>query len=408
MLKSLLSSSAYSVAAAVVSYTIIIYLARIYSVETFSYYLYVMAWGLIIVQFIDFASEQCLVHFARKNSKTIENAWYTLALFKCLILTTFITILFFIKNFIFVDIPYECLLLVIPVIYMGPIYEYYGKNVLYAQFLLLEKIIFLSFIIIITILRLDIIFVIFSYFLVSIFSLALQRYGFPRNKIDKNDNLISDIKLYTMSYLPVYLILLSQLFYGNISRLIIEAKIGVIAFASITLALQIVNAISMVQSQVDRHMRPVVIQAVSAGAQVDLGMIAKQYLLYYLMPIAIGCVSMSVFSANIITVLFGPKWIEAGNALSLASPLIFTIACMRFIDILVVPLNAARVNLVVNVVSSAMLFVLLWLNPNDGLGSYVLLIVLCQATHVAFMSAYVYVQAKRQMALVAVTSRAPD
>lgn len=400
MLKSLLNSSAYSVGAAAFSYALMIFLARSHSEAAFSHYLYIMAWGLLIAQAIDVASEQCLVHFAQNNSRTITSVWRTLAVFKLIILSAVILTVFFIRQVINFEIPYEAFLLVVPAIYMGPIYEYHGHNVFYAKLLLVEKILLFSSAVIITLFNLTITLIIFSYFIISIGSLCVQRYNFGGSSFRKSDNFLFDIKLYTASYFPVYLVLISQLVYGNLSRLIIDAKIGAIAFASITLALQIVNAISMVQSQVDRHIRPLVIQAIRAHDRYDLGIIAKRYSLYYLTPIAVGCVLISIFAADIMIILFGPKWTEAGQALSFASPLIFTIACMRFIDILVVPLNAARMNLLVNVASGALLFGLLWFNSNERLESYVILIVLCQATHVAFMSTYVYARAKREMTVV--------
>lgn len=407
MLKSLLNSSAYSVGAAAFSYALIIFLARSHSDAAFSHYLYVMAWGLLIVQAIDVASEQCLVHFARNNSRLITSAWQTIIVFKLTVLSFATAILLILSHLLNFDVPYEALLLIVPAAYMGPVYEYYDKNVFYAQLLLVEKVCLLISSVLITYFEFSIMLIIVSYFVISIASLMIQLCNFRDSIFQKSENIIFDIRLYTTSYLPVYLVLASQLVYGNISRIIIDAKIGAIAFASITLALQIVNAISMVQSQVDRHIRPLVIEAIRAHVRNDLWAIAKQYLLYYLIPIALGCVLMSIFAVDIISILFGPSWTEAGAALRYASPLVFTIACMRFIDILVVPLHAARMNLFVNVTSGALLFGLLWFNPSSSLESYVLLIVFCQAAHVAFMSTYVYARVKRAMAIVAATDNAP-
>jgi O-antigen/teichoic acid export membrane protein len=204
---------------------------------------------------------------------------------------------------------------------------------------------------------------------------------------------------YFFSYYPVFLIILSQLVYGNFSRLIINNKAGVIAFAAITLAFQIVNLISIFQSQIDRHIRPMVIDAVHAGDWPALKALTKSYIVFYLVPIMLGCIILGVFSVQIMGILFGPKWSEAGHALSYASPLILTIACMRFLDILVIPLHAAKMNLLVNIIAGGALFSLLWLNRNTTLVSYVVLIVLCQTAHVAFMTTYVYARLKRDIML---------
>lgn len=397
----------FSGLASVLSYLLIIYIVRIYAKEDVSYYLYVVAWGLLLTLILDLAGEQSLVHYSKSKKIDIFILWKKISIYKFIILSISLSLSFLLEIYGGYDIPQLVVFMMVPAFYMAPVFEYNGINTKYAKILFIEKFAFFLLVIALSSLTKDIIIVFYAYFIVSFLAITAQLFAIMPFIEKKNSNAKLDIFEYTHIYLPVYLIIISQLVYGNISRLIVEAKLGAIAFAAITLALQVVNAISIVQSQVDRHIRPPIIQAIDIRNRDALGLIVRHYFLFYLAPIAGGCILMSSYSNEIVAVLFGSKWSEAGHALRYASPLIFTIACMRFIDILVVPLNAARTNLLVNLVSGTLLFALLWINPSKSLESYVLLIVLCQATHVAFMSTYVYGRAKRTMAVVGVNDSAP-
>lgn len=390
MLKSLVSSSTYSICAAAFSYILMIFLARMHSEAAFSYYLYIVAWGLLIVQIIDVAAEQCLVHFSKIQSKNIVTLWRALSLFKLTALSIALIVLYLVNSTKYFEIPFECLFFSIPSFYLSPIFEYYAKNILYAKILFGEKLLFLILSIFIGYLGYEIYFIIILYFIISASSLFYQIFIFRDEYFFEKIHYLSAIFVYIISYYPVYLVLLSQLVYGNISRIIIESKLGPSAFAYVTLSLQIINTISIIQSQVDRHVRPIVIESINLNDWMNLKIIVRHYAFYYLIPVFFGCAFINFMSEQIIYFLFGSKWTEAANALRFASPLVFTIACMRFIDILVVPLRATKMNLFVNMAAAIFLFMLLWFNPRQDLESYVLLIVLSQALHVAFMAAYVY------------------
>jgi O-antigen/teichoic acid export membrane protein len=399
---SIIKSVFFSGIASISGYLILILVARMYPQESTSEYLYIVTIGVLITLIFDFASEQSLVHHSKYRSLDIYGAWINLCKYKLL------TIIFVVFNLLIfsyaadIKLPILTVFMVVPIFYMGPLFEYHSKNVLYAKIILFEKILFLSSILIITNITLNIFYPIFLYFITTLISLCCQYYfikSFLENKSKYNSKF--NFFKYINSYYSVYLILLSQVFYGNISRLIIDSKIGSIAFASITLSLQIVNAVSIVQSQVDRHSRPIVIDAIHDKKWSDLKKIVRRYIFTYLIPLAFVCILISMFSTQIIQILFGPKWTEAAAALRFASPLIVTIASMRFIDIVVVPLNATRMNLFVNIASAIFLFALLWFNQKQSIESYVFLIVLSQAVHVAFMSTYVYVRAGRIMRMLA-------
>lgn len=398
MLKSLLSSTIYSISTSVFSYTLLLILSRAFSQETFSHYLYLVTWGLLIHQFVDFVSEQCLVHFSKSTSRPIESVWWSLTIFKLLILATIIIVSVFSRHQFKISIPYGALLLIVPVLYMGTLYEYHQRISEYSRLLFLEKLSLLVIAAVVFILKLDIYLFICLSMLVSLASLFIQLQTF---KIlwSESQYLIKDIKQYVIAYFPVYAIITSQLMYGNISRLMAENKLGTIAFASMTLALQITNAVSLVQVQVDRHIRPEIFEAIKTANSGKLKKIVKQYVSKYLLMILLGSILLAIFGQKLILFLFGERWSDAGIALRHASPLPLLIACMRFVDIMTIALNASRVNLIVNISSSVLLLFLLWVYPLHSIQGYIMIVILCQVAHIIFMTTFLLIKAKNLIGL---------
>jgi O-antigen/teichoic acid export membrane protein len=398
MLKSLASSTAYSISTSVLSYTLILLLSRAFSVETFSQYLYLVAWGLLIHQLIDFVSEQCLVHFSKSTSRPIESVWWSLTILKLLILVTIIIVSLFSRHQFKISIPHGALLLIVPAFYMGTLYEYHQRISEYSRLFFLEKLSLLFIAALVFIFKLDIYLFICLSMLVSLASLFVQLRTF---KIlwSESQYLIKDIKQYVIAYFPVYIIITSQLMYGNISRLIVENKLGAIAFASMTLALQVTNAVSMIQVQVDRHIRPEIFEAIKTSNSVEIRKIVKQYITKYLLVILLGSILLTIFGQKLILFLFGERWSDAGIALRYASPLVLLTACMRFIDIMSIALNASRVNLIVNLSSSVSALSLLWVSPLHSIQGCIMLIILCQVVHVIFMATFLLIKAKNLIAL---------
>lgn len=388
---SIFKSVIYSGFSSASSYILLIVVAQLYPKESTSYYLYLVTIGVLLVLLLDFASEQSLVHYSKSKDIDIYSSWVRMCVIKLCAISIIIPTFIVFSYFNSVEVPFMAIFMLVPVFYLGPVFEYYAQNIVWVKIVLFERLFLLIIVLVLSSISYNINYIIYSYFSVSFLSLFIQYFYVkifikPKLEIETKFRFVQ----YTSAYFALYLVVVSQLVYGNISRIIIDAKIGAIAFASITLALQIVNAISIIQSQVDRHIRPIIIQSIHDENWIELKFVSRRYAMHYLLPIVLGCIIMILFSTQIIYLLFGPKWTEAASALRFASPLVFTIACMRFIDILVVPLRATKMNLLVNIVSAIFLFLLLWFNPRQDLESYVFLIVLSQALHVAFMAAYVY------------------
>jgi O-antigen/teichoic acid export membrane protein len=389
---SVIHSSVYSILASICSYLLILFLAKNYSQEDVSSYLLITTWAVLLNLILDCASDQTLVHYSKVKNYPIEVLWKKVAKLKLFLFFVIFTSSYFLEIILLYDFKQTIIFMIAPSFYMGVIYEYYGRNVDYARIIFFEKLIILMVIFIASLINKNIYIVIYCYFIIT-FSIFLWQYISCINQnayLHDKDSVV--MKNYVANYFQIYLVLLSQIFYGNISRLIIELKLGVIAFASTSLAFQITNSISIIQYQVDRHIRAKVIDAVHSGNICDLNAIILRYLFFYLLPIASGCVFISLFSRSIVSLLFGEKWLQAADVLTVSSPLLLTVACLRFIDVMVISMGISNINLKVNICIAALLFLCLWYNPwSSTLVSYIYIIVFTQFVHVAIMSFYVYV-----------------
>ena len=384
-LNAVLRSSTFSICASAFNYATLLLLARILDQDAFANYLYVIVWGMIAVLVIDCASEQCLLHYSRLVSREPQEIWGRLIGLKLLVLAVFVVTGLLLGAFTKLRFPLEFLLLILPAFYLGPVYESQQRNVEYAAVIFAERVAIFSSAAVVAWAGWQVMAIFQAYFLVSAASLAYQlRRQFVQHVILKP---AGHWRPYLISYTPVYFVLLAQLFYGNISRLIIESKLGVLAFGTASLALQIINLMSLVQTQVDKHLRPNLIHAVMQREVGTITLYARNYFVYYVIPIAITATGLSLGAAPLMGLLFGERWEAAGHPLSILSPLLVTVACLRFLDILVVTMKLGNINLVVNIAAASVLSLLLILMPAGyELNSYLVAIVLVQILHVMSIS----------------------
>lgn len=381
----LFKSILFSFLSTSVSYFTVIYISRIYNPNSVSHYLQAITWGSLLVLIFDFGIEQSLVHYAKSNNYSIFKLWKKIFKIKLIFILLVFTSFFIFEYFTNYDLPLYIFLLVFPVFNFAPIFEYYKLNKNYSRVLFLERLFYLLTVLFFSYLQFDIIFLIYSYAFASLISLVLQYVSIDKNvssQIGTKENCtLSGL----LNYFPVYLVLISQLFYGNVSRLIIDAKFGDLSFAYVTLAFQIINSISFIQTQVDRFIRPEVIDAFERFDQKKIFDILKKYIGLYILPLVILSLLLAFFSNQVISVIYGNKWYYVGTVLRYSTPLFITISCMRFIDIMVIPLNATKINLAINLFSGFFSFLLLYLNDSKDLLDYIIIIALCQAFHVFLM-----------------------
>lgn len=370
--------------AAVFNYGTIFLLARLLDQEAFANYLYIVAWGMIGVLVIDIAADQCLVHFSSAVEHAPLDIWGRLIGLKLIVLAVFSTFGLALEAGAGLKFPIEFALLVLPAFYLGPVYEAQQRNVEYAAVMFAERAIILLSALVIVWAEWEVWAIFVAYFLTSTASLIFQIWRQPFSKLTFKSG--GYWRPYLTSYLPVYLVLLAQLSYGNLSRLIIEAKLGVAVFAATTLALQIINLMSLVQTQLDKHLRPALIQAAMRREASVIVQYTMNYFVYYLLPLAAGALCLSLFAAPLMGLLLGERWEAAGHPLRMLSPLIVTVACLRFLDILVVAMDLRKFNLLVNLsIAASLNLTLIFIPAGLGLNIFLIAIVVAQILHVSII-----------------------
>lgn len=386
MVKSVFVSTLFSLISSALSYLLIVILTRAYSTEDLAQYIYVMTLALLCSQVIDCVAEQCLVHFSKTESISIQQAWHVILRLKGAVLAGMIGAGALLEMFSIVRIPALVILCIIPAFYLSPVFEAGDLNMRYSGIATSEKVVFfLLCLLAISVGGIEL--VICAYFIASAASLLVQAHLTKILSYAVRNVAWRSLKKYLSLYSSVYFVLLSQLLYGNVSRLIVEAKQGAILFASISLSLQLINSISIVQTQVDRHVRPVMIEAVASEVRANVLRILGNYLSFYVAPLGLAAFLVHLYSQDIVVLLFSSKWRSAADVLALMAPLLLTIPCMRMIDMMVVPLKLSRLNLTVNIFLGLILFALLWFNPWSAESlSYAAIIVGIQALHVVLMA----------------------
>jgi len=330
-----------------------------------------------------------LTHFklsSKKNIEAILPSVYSAKIVALLILLLVIVVTGSVTGF---NVPISTLYFLIPAFYLGPVFEMRSLNVLFAKILFVEKAILLLFCYFyLRVYPLDV-FVYVAYFVISAASLFVQFRLLNLDMPNPRELERSLLVRYVSQYWPIYLTLASQVAYGHISRVIIEAKLGMLAFASVTLALQIVNALTILQTQVDRHLRPKIVESVESSNIRALNALSFKYVVGYLLPLLAGCFLLYIFAGEIISFLFGEKWAVASDYLQYLLPLIITVAILRYLDIFVVALSAGGGNLIINLLAAfALIGALMSISQGRPVQDYLVTIVVVQIVHIIVVIGY--------------------
>lgn len=302
MIKSLVSSSAINFIGAAITYALVVYLAQLGANGIYASFLYSLTWALIFSSIVDCASESVFVKFAR-HSNSLKIAIST-ALSLRIIALSVVAVIFLAINIFFVELDFKVFILMVPILYLGPVFEFLNKNLIYVLILLFEKILLFSIIYISTRYQGFTDLVYLCYFVANIASLFLQilflrdDLGFVRK------GLLKAIIEYTRLYYSMFLVLQLNLLYGYYTRLIIEFRHGMEAFASAAIALQIVNLANLFQSQVDRSFRTPIFKAIENQNKLELILVTKRYFMYSTIPTIFGCLILYYGSFFIGGVLF--------------------------------------------------------------------------------------------------------
>lgn len=356
--KSVGKSTLISAFGTTISYVLTIMLARDSGVAPFGEYMLCLAWAAIITVFIDCASDAAFSHLSI-NSGNIQSSFNTAMTIRVAALLILVGLFGLVKATGLINVPWLVFIFVLPAFNLGLLFEFYRSNIEFAAIICVEKIALL-------IVNFSLLFLVkfevavyLSYATVTLVSLAWQAY-LHRNHIRAfRPATAHSIKAYANSYWPLLLIALAQISYGHISRLVIEGKQGLVVFASVSLAFQVIALASIIQTQVDRNFRPMIIEIVRVGDTRRFRELISHYFLISTLPMAICSMIIFLIAPWLVNILFGPEYELAGQVLREISPLFVSISLMRLTDLIMLALDLVKQSLAINLCASFLMLVLM-------------------------------------------------
>ena len=379
MIKTLFNASAINFLGALTSYSIVVFLAQLGSDGAYAEFLYMLTWALLIGSFIDFAGESVFVKYARHVESLVE-AFSLLFSLKVIGFLTVI-ILFFSTNNFFNLLDFKFLFLMLPIFHLGTMFEYLNKNLTYVLVLFFEKLILFFFLYYVTkgVGFSDSVF--YVYLIVNLFSILLQ-FSILRAKISfVRKNLFINFIEYTKLYYPMFFVLQLHLIYGYYTRLIIESRNGIEAFASVAIALQIINIASLFQSQVDRTFRSPIFEAIEAKSRKSFIQATKKYLFFTTFPIILGCCLLYLIADFIGNTLFPEGYSGLVICIKILSIAPFSVNMIRLGDAIFTGMHNTKINMLITFLAVVLLVINTLLLNNASTESYLLVLIVVQFLH---------------------------
>jgi O-antigen/teichoic acid export membrane protein len=330
-LKNLTQLASLNVVVAGLSYILTIALANYLGPQDFGFYSYVLVLAASLTIFIDYATDISAASLMAEN-KSIKKTFIVIYSVRILIYIILFGLswLIFLINFLSpsekLDLFIGVNALILPALYTSFLFELRRKNATFLIIYGVERIIYIiaiASLILFDFLEIRIIFLIFL--IISISSLFFQL-NFNKKYFGKNFSLnISDaIFILKKNYLLV-VVNISAFFYGGYSRLILESQYGLETLGIYSAGLQITNAVTILQSQIDRVWRLDISIAIKEQNIKILKKLIKEYFIFTTIPLTFAAFII-YFSSDLIENYF---FSESYNGLSS----ILEILCFFFITL---------------------------------------------------------------------------
>ncbi len=330
-LKNLMHLASLNFLVAGLSYILTIALANYMGPEDFGFYSYVLVLAASLTIFIDFATDisaPSIMADNRSIKKTFQMVYSARILIYCFLFIA--SWLIFLVPFLSLNERIDLFIgvnaLILPALYTSFLFELRRKNATFLIIYGIERIIYIAIItslIIFDFLEIRKVFIIFLF--ISIASLSFQYYvnqKYLRNTF--SINLSDAFFVFKENYLLV-IVNISAFFYGGYSRLILESQYGLETLGIYSAGLQITNAVTILQSQIDRVWRLDISIAIKDNNIENFKKLLKEYLIFTTLPLTFASFLL-FFSAELIEETF---FSESYDGLSS----ILRILCFFFITI---------------------------------------------------------------------------
>jgi len=166
--------------------------------------------------------------------------------------------------------------------------------------------------------------------------------------------------------LPIALIQLSTFVYGGFSRVVLESKLGMEQLGIYSAGWQIILVITIFQAQVVRVWRSDLSNALINKKRGDIKHLISSYLLFSTLPVFIFAIFISVFSYEIVSILFSDEYILLATILPIFSLFFVFISLDSLAKILWISIGNRRKYLMISLFFSIILLVILQAIPNNS------------------------------------------
>ena len=356
------------------SYILTIFIANTLGPNDFGIYSYIMLWGGFASLLIVFATESTIpVQYAKTNDKqSVFNGTQTIKFFFLLVwvASMFLWYRFTELGLVISKNPEVLIGLIALTLANFRVWEFYEiskKNVRYAKIYFVERMLYLFLVgFFLYTSSLDIL-TIFSFLLIATFcSLLFQikdNSNFIKNfEIENFQNVFSLFK----ENLPLVLIQLSTFAYGGFSRVILESKLGMEQLGIYSAGWQIILVVTIFQGQVVRVWRSDLSNALINKKRDNIKHLISSYLLFSTLPVFIFAIFISIFSYEIVSIMFSDEYILLATVLPIFSLYFVFINLDSLAKILWISIGNRMKYLTISLFFSIMLLVFLQAIPNNA------------------------------------------
>jgi len=374
IISELSSLTGLNLLAAGLSYLLTIVIANTLGPNDFGIYSYIMLWGGFASLIIVFSTDSTIpVQYAKLDDKqSVFNITQTIKFFFLLVWTASM----------FLWYRYTELGLVIsknPEVLIGLIaltlasfsfwnfYEISKNNIKYAKIYFIERMFYLFLLgFFLYTNSLDILTIFSCLLIATICSLLFQIKDI--SNLIKNFEIENFQSVYMLfkENLPLVLIQLSTFVYGGFSRIILESKLGMEQLGIYSAGWQIILVITIFQGQVVKVWRSDLSNALINKKRDHLKNLISSYFLFSTLPVFIFAIFISVFSNEIISILFSDEYILLAKILPIFSLYFVFISLDSLVKILWISLGNRMKYLAISLFFSILLIFVLKLIPNNA------------------------------------------
>ncbi len=369
-LKNLTQLASLNVVVAGLSYILTIALANYLGPQDFGFYSYVLVLAASFTIFIDYATDISAASLMAEN-KSIKKTFRVIYSVRILIYTILFGLswIIFLINFLSFSEKLDLFIgfnaLILPALYTSFLFELRRKNATFLIIYGIERIIYIiaiASLILFDFLDIRIIFLIFL--IISISSLFYQL-NFNKKYFGNNFsiNLNDAVFVLKKNYLLV-IVNISAFFYGGYSRLILEGQYGLETLGIYSAGLQITNAVTILQSQIDRVWRLDISIAIKQQNIKNLKKLIKEYFIFTTIPLTFAALIIYFSSDFIESYFFSDSYRGLSSILKILCFFFITLNFDSLSRICWVALGKFKEYAILSIVAPVIIILILFLSEN--------------------------------------------